>query len=55
MDQENMRIVWAGVVEWIVKEEDGQYFHRREGDYGMWHPGIPPGTNFSEVDHAFRQ
>lgn len=55
MQQEDMRVVWANGVEWIVKLEDKQYFHRPEGDYGPWLPGIPPDTNESDVALAFNQ
>jgi hypothetical protein len=33
MEQEDMRIVWAAGVEWMVKRQDDQYVHRPEGDY----------------------
>jgi hypothetical protein len=32
MEQEEMRIVWAAGVEWMIKLQDDQYFHRPEGD-----------------------
>jgi len=55
MDQENMRIITVGLTEWVIKEEDDQYFHRPEGDYGSWQPGIPPGTTLTEVALAFHK
>ncbi len=53
--EDNMKIITLGLDNWIVKEEDGHYFHRPEGEYREWRPGIPPGTIDSEVDWAFRQ
>ena len=55
MEQEVMRIVWAAGVEWIIKLHDGQYFHRPEGDYGAWRPGIPPDTHETDVAHVFKR
>ena len=52
--EENMQIVTVGVSDWIVKEEDGQYFNRPEGEYGVWRLGIPPGVLMSEVDWTFQ-
>ena len=53
MEQEDMRIVWAAGVEWMIKRQDGQYVHRPEGDYGAWRPGIPPSTHEADVAHVF--
>jgi hypothetical protein len=52
--EENMQIVTVGVSAWIVKEEDGQYVHRPEGEYGVWRLGIPPGVLMSEVAWTFQ-
>jgi len=54
MEQEEMRIVWAAGVEWMVTLQDDQYFHRPEGDYGAWRPGIPPDTHEADVALMFR-
>lgn len=54
MYEDNMKIVTVGVSDWIVKEEDGQYFNRPEGEYGVWQLGIPPGTLMAEVDWTFQ-
>ena len=54
MEEEQMRIVWAAGVEWIVSLQDNQYFHRPEGDYGAWRPGIPPDSYEADVALMFR-
>ena len=54
MYEDNMQIVTVGVSDWSVKEEDGQYFNRPEGEYGVWRPGIPPDALMAEVDWIFR-
>ena len=53
MLEDNMIVLWADGYEWIIKREHHQYFHRKEGDYGPWHPGTPPGTRQTDVDLAF--
>jgi hypothetical protein len=53
-DEDNMQIVTVGVSDWIVKEEDGHYFHRPEGEYGVWRSGIPHGALMAEVAWIFR-
>ncbi len=52
--QEDMEIVWAAGVQWVVKLQDDQFFHRPEGDYGAWRPGIPPDTHETDVALMFR-
>ena len=54
MEQEEMWIVWAAGIEWIVKLQDEQYFHRPEGEYGTWRPGLPPDTCEPDVALAFK-
>ena len=54
MDQEEIRVVWGIGMDWVVLCRDDQYFHRPEGDYGTWRPGIPPDTFEAEVAHCFR-
>ena len=55
MEEDEMRIVWAAGVEWMIKRQDNQYVQRPEGDYGAWRPGIPPGTHESDVDHVLKE
>ena len=52
--QEDMEIVWAAGVKWVVKLQDDQYFHRPEGNYGAWQSGIPPDTRESDVNLVFK-
>ena len=54
MEKEEMWIVCAAGVEWVVKRQDDQYFHRPEGEYGAWQPGLPPETYERDVALAFK-
>jgi hypothetical protein len=54
MEQEDMRIVWAAGIEWMIKRQDDQYVQRPEGDYGAWQPGIPLGSHESDVAYVFQ-
>jgi hypothetical protein len=54
MEQEDMRIVWAAGIEWMIKQQDDQYVHRPEEDYGAWRPGIPLGSHESDVAYVFQ-
>ena len=53
-DEDNMQVVTVGVSDWIVKEKDGRYFNRPDGEYGVWRYGIPHGTQIAEIDWIFR-
>jgi len=52
--EDNMQVMTVGFSDWVVKEDDGHYFHRPEGEYGVWRPGIPPDTLEADVDWTFR-
>jgi hypothetical protein len=54
MDQEDYRIIWGVGVDWVIKRQDDQFFHRPEGDYGTWRPGVPPDTYELDVAHVFK-
>ena len=54
MEQEDMRIIWAAGVEWMIKLQNDQYFYRLEGDYGAWRPGSPPDTHESDMALVFK-
>jgi len=52
--EDNMQVMTVGFSDWIVKEKYGHYFHRPEGEYGVWRSGIPPDALEADVDWTFR-
>jgi len=52
--ENNMQVMTVGFSDWVVKEDDGHYLHRPEGEYGVWRPGIPPDALETDVDWTFR-
>ncbi|MCA9499303.1 MAG: hypothetical protein MRJ67_16400 [Nitrospirales bacterium] len=53
MEQEEIRQLWADGEDWIIKRQHHQYFHRPDGKYGDWKPGLPPGVVKQDVDTLF--
>ena len=47
MEQEEIRQLWAEGEDWILKRSNNEYFHRPDGKYGEWQPGL-----FSPVTEA---
>ena len=52
-DEENVKTIWAGGKDWVIKRKNNKYFYRAEREYGEWNPGIPPDTFQPEIDILF--
>jgi len=53
MEQEEIRQLWAEGEDWILKRSNNEYFHRPDGKYGEWRPGLPPGVFAMDVETLF--
>lgn len=53
MEQEEIRQLWADGEDWVIKRQHNQYFHRPDGKYGDWKPGLPSGVVKPDVDTLF--
>ena len=55
MEQEEICQLWAEGEQWVIKRQDNQYFHRPEGKYGDWQPGLPQGVLPNDVEILFQR
>ena len=55
MEQEEIRQLWADGQDWVIKRHNNEYFHRPDGKYGDWKPGLPPDTFKPDVDTLFEE
>ena len=53
MEEEEIRQLWAEGEDWILKRSNNEYFHRPDGKYGEWQPGLPPGVFAVDVETLF--
>ncbi len=53
MEQEEIRQIWAEGEDWVIKRKNNEYFHRPEGKFGEWKPGLPPGVFMPEAEILF--